>query len=100
MEQIVFHTLKQIKLSKGISNTTIKNFSKDIGISYMINVELPLVFEEYETHRQLFQDVDKIRKKRNDVVHSNEDVSEEEAKFAVETSYKLYTLLNKVQPYK
>lgn len=93
VEQILVRALKTIKISKGISNQTIKNFNKEVGIGYMLNVEIPLVIEDYALHKEVFSNVDKIRKKRNDVVHNGETVSEEEARFAVDNSYTLYNLL-------
>jgi hypothetical protein len=95
IEQIVVRILKRIKLEKGISNQTLKAFNKEVGIAYMLNVEIPLVLEEYISQKDLFGNIDKIRKKRNAVVHNGEVVSEDEAKFAVDNAFKLYNTLKK-----
>lgn len=94
VEQIIVKALKSIKLSKGISKTTIKDFEKEVGIGYFLNIEIPLVLDSYKENQTLFQNIDKVRKKRNNVVHRGETVSESEAKFALENSYNLFRLLS------
>jgi len=91
-EGVISKVLRQIKLSKGVSNKKLKDFEKDLGISYQINIELPLLLENItNSERQILGDIDKVRKIRNDVVHNNASVSEETA---IETLNSVQKLLD------
>ena len=93
IEQIVYRSLKTMMAAKGISNNKIKDFEKEVGIAYKLNIDFPILLPDFHLHEQTFQDVDKIRKKRNAVIHNGDSVTKGEALFAIEASFKLYNIL-------
>jgi hypothetical protein len=83
LEQIVTDFLEDVKGSAGISERTIKNYRGEIGMSYKINVELPLVIRPSDPVRQLIPVLDRANGLRNQVVHKGRDVTFEEAGFVI-----------------
>ena len=46
IELVITDVLRQVMERAGISNNTLKQFEGEVGISYKINIELPLVRAE------------------------------------------------------
>src|ERR1035437_3095034 len=59
IEQVITDFLEDIKRSAGILDKMIKQYRGEIGISYKINVELPLVLRPDDRVRQLIPDLDR-----------------------------------------
>jgi hypothetical protein len=79
--------LHKKKLEKGISKTKVDDFETEVGISYLLNIELPLIFPSADEKLKTFiGQVDGIRKLRNKVIHKNRDISLSEAEHAFETA--------------
>jgi glycogen synthase len=77
-ETFIVEILKQIKISKGITNKKIKNI--DIPISYLLNIELPLVLNEFdESWKTVINNIDLVRSIRNKIVHDNYKPTRDEA---------------------
>ncbi|HLG41407.1 MAG TPA: hypothetical protein VI461_17135 [Chitinophagaceae bacterium] len=74
------------KVKKGISKNKIKDYERDIGVSYLINIELPLIHPTNDTaFKNLLSQIDLIRKLRNNAIHENKSVSETDATNAIKT---------------
>lgn len=86
LEIAIVSYLTRIKLEKGISKKRIDNFEGEVGISYLINIELPLVHPDYNQNlKDLLVKIDVIRKLRNKVIHENKLVLESDATNAIKT---------------
>lgn len=86
LEIAVVSYLAKLKLGKGISKTKIDDYEGQVGISYLINIELPLVCKNNDQDfKDLILKVDNIRKIRNKVIHENKSVSEFDADTAIKT---------------
>jgi hypothetical protein len=95
IEQVVTETLEDIKKKAGIPEKTVKNFrAGEFGISYRINIELPLVFPPESLVRKLIPDLDKANGYRNGVVHKQRDPTYEEATFVIKTGDRLIKALS------
>ena len=94
IESFLVEFLTNEKVKVGISNNKIKEYKSEVGISYLINIELPLVIKEISTEdKEIIIRVDNMRKKRNDLVHNNGNISETEAKDALKTTISFIELL-------
>jgi len=84
------------KIARGVSSAKLRDFRRDIGISYMINVDLPLLLSPLSPQeRRVLTGIDVVRKKRNDVVHEGAAVSEDEALRAINAARDLFDLLGR-----
>lgn len=84
IETITSEFLDKKKSESGISNKKLKELKSEVGISYMLNIEIPLVVNGLSPkQKELIGKVGSLRKKRNDIVHNSADVSEEEAQNAL-----------------
>jgi hypothetical protein len=93
IEFVVFRFTEKKKIERGISKNKLKDFSNRIGISYLINIEMPLLMETYDDHaKKILSELDQVRKIRNDIVHNAKDVTEMEARHA-------YTSVNNLLGY-
>jgi hypothetical protein len=91
IEQVVSDFLQEIKRNAGISDGTVKQYN--IGMSYKLNVELPLVLKPGHPARQLIPDLDAANKLRNGVVHKGRNVTSRQAGFVIQTADKLIKAL-------
>jgi hypothetical protein len=83
LEIAITSLLKKRKLQKGISKTKIDSFESEVGISYLLNIELPLTQDSNdENFKSLINKIDAIRRIRNKVIHENKNISLEEAENA------------------
>jgi len=95
-EAVIERVLKKLKLSKGISNNKLKEYKKEVPISYKINIELRLILIDLMASEiETINKVDSVRKKRNLVVHEAEEVNSEEARAAINSVYDLLDLFDK-----
>lgn len=95
IEVIVFKTLTDIKLKRGVSKKKLEDFKKSITISYMLNVELPMFIDNISTEdRKTIGQIDKIRRIRNSIVHENKIVTKEEGEFAFEAINKFIDIID------
>lgn len=96
IESMLSNFLTKEKLKHGISNKKIKDYRGEVGISYLINIEIRLVLNKLTAEEiDVLGKVDSIRKKRNEIVHNNGDVSEKEAIDAMKIAEDFITLLKK-----
>lgn len=93
IEESVSSFLKSWKLNSGVSNTVLGRYSKDVGIGYRIEVELPIALGGEATATPIIERANRIRKKRNGVVHKGEGVTEQEALDAITALHELLALL-------
>lgn len=83
-ESIVGRVLQKIRLAKGVSKKKLEAYEAEIGVGYMLNVELPSMLEHLnEKERQILGKVDGVRKLRNEVIHRGADVSKSDAADAI-----------------
>jgi len=93
-ESLISRFLRDFKISKGISKNKLDDYEKEIPVSYLINIELPtLISDMTEKEKQLIGDLNRVRKLRNDVVHKNKDVNENDALFAFNTLQGVHNLI-------
>ena len=96
LESLLVSMITNAKIERGISRRVIKDFERDIGISYHIKIELPLLFPDLvEKNKELISKLDKLRKVRNDVVHKGKIVTEKEATIAIKIVGEFVEILNK-----
>ena len=94
LEISIVNYLKKIKLEKGISKNKIDTYESEIGISYLLNIELPLVqADSSQSFKDLISSVDAVRKMRNKLIHENRNISESEAINALEVVIKFVNYL-------
>ncbi len=96
-EAFITDYLTEHKLSVGISKSKISDFEKEIGISYKLNIELPLILKLKDEEKEIIGGVEAIRKIRNKIIHGQSEmiiVSEAEAVQAVSAVQKLYLFLS------
>ena len=95
LEISIVRLLRKIKLEKGISKKKIDDFESEVGISYLLNIELPLIFSLQDADlKELVTKVDAVRKLRNKVIHESREISQEDAVLALNTAI---AFLNKIE---
>ena len=83
LEVAIVGYLRNAKLAKGISKSKLDDLESEVGISYLLNIELPLVHQQNDdAFKQLIGKVDAVRKLRNKVIHQNRPISQKEAEDA------------------
>jgi hypothetical protein len=92
-EAVISDFLRHIKLGRGVSPGKLKEYEKDLGISYMVNIDLPLVTYPDKRIQEILSDLNRVNTIRNGIVHKARDVSQEEAAFAITTVSKLFEIL-------
>ncbi len=93
LEIAIVNFLKNVKLKKGISKTKIEAYESEVGISYLLNIELPLIHQTNDDRfKMIIGKVDAIRKLRNKVIHENRDINFEQAQNAHEVAMEFFTL--------
>lgn len=94
IESVVYKFVEQKKIEKGISKNKLKDFTNRIGISYLINIEMPLLLEvNDEKSKRILDNIDQVRRLRNEVVHKNREVSVQEADLAIAAVNSLLSFL-------
>ncbi len=94
MELAAARFVNDAKIAKGVSKTKLEEYRRDIGISYMLNVDLPLLLCPLSVkERQTIQEADAVRHTRNKVVHAGGVVSKEAALHAISAANNLLDLL-------
>lgn len=94
IESIIYQYVTMKKTEKGISIKKIKESTGRVGISYIINIEMPLLLNNYDLEaKSLLNEIDKIRKVRNEVVHQGAEVTKVQAEHALEFVKKLCAYL-------
>jgi hypothetical protein len=94
-ETLVTDFLYKEKVKRGVSKKKLDNYKTEIGVSYLLNVDLPLLIDNIDDQkRQIIGNVDKVRKLRNDFVHNGRQVSEKEALDALNYVLALVKMLN------
>lgn len=84
IETSVEKFLSERKKKLGISDQNLSDFSRETGIGYQINIEIPLVLGEIDQeHMAIINTLNKIRKIRNNIVHRGYQVSDEDVDFAI-----------------
>jgi hypothetical protein len=84
------------KIKANISKQQIDDFKREVGIGYKMNIELPLALGTIDNEfKALLSDINKIRKLRNEIVHSGKDVSDGQARGAINSIYSFVDYLKK-----
>ena len=91
-----FLTAKKRKTN--IPHKILDDYSKETGIAYQTNIEIPLALGTVDAqYHKLLSEINKIRKLRNNIVHSGEEVSAEQTKDAIHTIKEIVSYLKKLQ---
>jgi hypothetical protein len=99
LEVVTSDFLRYKKIAAGVSKTKLNDYSKDLRISYMINVEVPIFISPMtDAKREILGKVDAIRNKRNNVIHQGYTVNENDARSAIETVQYFVCLLDEHEP--
>jgi hypothetical protein len=93
IESVLNEFLQHIKAKAGISTNTLKQYEGEVGMSYKINVELPLVLQTNHPVRQLIPGLKTANTLRNKVVHTGRKVTYQEAASVVTVADKLIRAL-------
>jgi len=94
VELVTARFVNDAKLAKGVSKNKLDMYRKDIGISYMLNVDLPLLLAPLtEGEKKVIQRANTLGGRRNKVVHEGAVVSKDEAREAINAAYELLELL-------
>lgn len=95
IESVIFNYVTEKKIGLGISQNKLNNYKTQVTISYMINVDMPMLIQPFTAElKGLLDEIDRVRKIRNDIVHNQSMVTEEQAKKAKSAAYKLLKYLN------
>ena len=95
-EVMLGYYLHEAKVKRGASKTKLDDYEEEVPFSYKLNIELPVLLGNIdENDRQTIAAVDKVRKKRNSIVHRGEDVSIEEALSGINAVGHLHDMLGK-----
>ena len=92
-EQAITGFLRNVKTRRGVAPNKLRQYEADIGISYLMNVELPMVLYPDERIQEVLPDLNGVNTIRNGVVHKIRDVNYAEAASAINTVGKLLQLL-------
>lgn len=96
IESITSQFIDEIKIAKGISKRKLKEMEREVGISYKINIELPLILENLSLHeKDILRMVDGTRSIRNNVVHKGANVTKAQAEEAIQGAERLMDVLMK-----
>jgi len=70
---VVRNKIQKVAIKKGVSKTRIENIEDEIGLSILLNVLLPMALAKGENRRykKYINDLDKLRKLRNNIMHKN-----------------------------
>ena len=73
VEVVVRNKIQEVAIRKGVSKTRIENIEDEIGLSILLNVLLPMALTKgkYRRYRKYINDLDKLRKLRNKIMHKN-----------------------------
>ena len=93
IEQVITDLLRAVKIERGVPPRKLKDHEKNIGISYMINVELALVLRRDHPVRALIPQLNGVNTIRNGVVHKSREVNYREAAHAINIASKLMEML-------
>jgi hypothetical protein len=97
-ESLTSKYLDKWKLRQGVSNKKIKEFKKEVGISYKLNVEMIASIPNVnDDHRRIIGAVDVIRSKRNRIVHDGEGADAKESHHALVAVSEYYELVRKLE---
>ena len=91
LEDILRDYLRHLKTRRGVSATKLKAYEKDIGMSYMINVELPMVTHPGERIQELLPDLKRITTIPNGIVHKAREVTHDDAALAIRAVSTLFS---------
>jgi len=93
-ENLIAGYLRGKKLAAGVSKKKLDDLESEIPISYMIAIELPCFIPCDRDKRQHLGELDRIRRLRNEVVHRGGEVSEKDARSALDVLEKLHHMLS------
>lgn len=78
VEILVSRVCSEIKLKKGVSQSKLNKYEKEISISYLMDVELPMYFDLSKKEIEIFSKVKGARAIRNKIMHKNQEFSDNE----------------------
>jgi len=82
--------LRAYRISKGVAESVIEQMEGEVGIAYKISIELPTILSPLtQDFRDTLRDLNAIRKVRNQIVHNGREISENEAKEAIDVVARL-----------
>lgn len=94
IESTVQNHVVNKKIALGITQKEIDNYKMQIGISYMINVDMKILNQPLSNElKEILKELNAIKDLRNGVVHKEHTVSEPEAVRAKNATYKLLQYL-------
>lgn len=90
-------TIKLLK-RKGVSKSKIDNYVGNASLSEQIITILPNILDIKNDikDKQLFEQIDTARKRRNDAIHNAVECKKEEADEAIEAAHKLCEKLERI----
>jgi hypothetical protein len=86
------------KAKTNIPQKILDDYSRETGIAYQTNIEIPLTLGTVDTkYNNLLSDINKIRKLRNNIVHSGEEVTAEQTRDAIHKIKEFVSYLKQLQ---
>ncbi len=100
MEVIIRNKVHKALEKQSQSKTKIECFNEEAGFSTLLNLLLPLILtrNEVKKYKKHIDNLDKLRKIRNDIMHrniKNENINEEHIILAINSAIKIIQILNK-----
>ncbi len=100
MEVVLNNKVRLFLQDKGQSKTKIDSIEKEIGFSILINLFLPslLAKSEFKKYRRHINDLDALRKIRNDIMHKNAkeaNINQDIALRGINAAIKITSILDK-----
>ena len=97
-ETAIMKFVNKLKLENGVSKNKLDDYKEEVSISYVINIEIPFLVENLtDDERSVLGRINRVRKIRNDVVHNGKNVTEQEAREAINA---VFDLLKFIEPEK
>lgn len=99
IEFILRKKVEGVLTAQGVSQNKIKDIKKEIGMSILLNLLIPLSIlkEEYEIQKVNIEKVDKLRKVRNEIIHDGLEESSIDTKIVadgINSAISLISFLN------
>lgn len=95
VETVVTSILDKLKLEKGVSKQKIDDYANEVGIAYKINIEVPAFFSPIsDDERSELGNVNRLRKLRNEIIHTGRFPTKEEAEESLACSGKLLDMFS------
>ncbi|RRB03894.1 hypothetical protein [Larkinella rosea] len=98
-ESVTYRYIKMFKIRAGIDEKIIKEFDRpEVTFNYKLNLEIPVLFSLTKEEKEIIKEIDKIKGRRNKIIHGSEGVlpvTKAEALNSIAKAHDYYLILQK-----